>query len=107
MLNDFISFLIGVYYRIREHATSNKLISTKFVNDFYSLTFIGKFAAVSEIFDVVAPFNVTVIPNNRLFRYLMPKFAGRSINNNMKVIICNYFFLRTIYLSFYLNLYHN
>ena len=52
--------------------------------------------AVAAVLDNVAPFNITTIPNNAIFRYFFPSLAGRSISNGVRVI--------TIFYIYFINL---
>lgn len=63
-------------------------MSSKFINDFYAISFLGRNAAVSTILDSSAPFNVIIIPNTRLGRYIFPNHAGKAMSNLVKA----YFF---------------
>ncbi len=80
----FYNFLKVVIRRYAD-ATKTKLLSTKFINDFFELAVIGRNNALAAILDNVAPYNVTVIPNHPIIRRLWPTIAGRSISNSVKV----------------------
>ena len=49
-----------------------KLLSTKYINDFYEISTIGRNIALSTVLDSVAPFNVTIIGNNSITNKLLP-----------------------------------
>jgi hypothetical protein len=66
-------------------SSKSKHISTKFINDFFELSVVGRNNALASVLDTVAPFNVTVIPNHFIVRKLWPSIAGKSISNSVKV----------------------
>jgi hypothetical protein len=80
----------------RINGTIIKKLSTTNINDFYSISSIGRNMAVAAVLDNVAPFNITTIPNNAIFRYFFPSLAGRSISNGVRVI--------TIFYIYFINL---
>lgn len=74
-----------VVFRRYVDYTKTKLLSTKFINDFFELAIVGRNNALAAVLDNVAPYNVTVIPNHYLIRKFWPSIAGRSISNSVKV----------------------
>lgn len=62
-----------MFMRLVQTNNTVKLLSTKFINDFFSVSLIGRNLAISQLLDRVAPYNVTVIPNNMFTRFLIPK----------------------------------
>ncbi|CAD8095982.1 unnamed protein product [Paramecium primaurelia] len=79
-------YLIGV--RVVQNQKTAKLLSSKFINDFYAISFLGRNAALSTLLDSSAPFNVIIIPNTRIGRYIFPHHAGKAMSNLVK----SYFF---------------
>jgi uncharacterized protein YpbB len=71
--------------RLLESSSKAKLLSTKFINDFFTISIIGRNIALATILDDVAPFNVTALQNNIFMRKMFPKFAGRSMSNSVRV----------------------
>lgn len=59
-------------------------MSSKFINDFYSISFLGRNSAIVTILDSAAPFNVIIIPNTTLGRYIFPNHAGKAMSNLVK-----------------------
>ncbi|CAD8121707.1 unnamed protein product [Paramecium sonneborni] len=82
----YFLYLIGV--RVVQTQKTAKLLSSKFINDFYAISFLGRNAALSALLDTTAPFNVIIIPNTRIGRYLFPHHAGKAMSNLVK----SYFF---------------
>jgi hypothetical protein len=64
-----MSFIIN---RLLESSSKAKLLSTKFINDFFTISIIGRNIALATILDNVAPFNVTVLQNNIFMRKMFP-----------------------------------
>ena len=81
-LYGLIKFIIVQCFTSNEKA---KLLSTKYINDFFSVGIVGRNVAITNLLDRVAPFNVTVIPNNWILRKIFPQLAGKSIGNSVKV----------------------
>ncbi|KAL4477351.1 hypothetical protein ABPG72_002345 [Tetrahymena utriculariae] len=62
---------------------SSRLYTTSSLNKFYEITTLLECAALSSLLDFVAPFNVWIVPNNCMTRYLLPNLAGKSISNKI------------------------
>lgn len=77
----FLQYLNLLYNRMTETTKTAKILQTKFINDFFAISMAGRNVALTTLLDQVAPFNVSVIPNNFITRYLIPDQAGKSINN--------------------------
>jgi hypothetical protein len=80
---DLSRFILMQCFQSRSTA---KLLSTKFINDFFNISIIGRNMALTSLLDDVAPYNVTVIRNNPITRIFLPNIAGRSISNSVKVM---------------------
>jgi electron transfer flavoprotein alpha subunit len=52
------------------------------------MSFLGRNSALTTLLDSTAPFNVIIIPNTTLGRYIFPHHAGRAMSNLVK----SYFF---------------
>jgi hypothetical protein len=87
-LYDLMKFILTQCFQSKSTA---KLLSTKFINDFFVISIIGRNMALSSLLDDVAPYNVTVIPNNSITRILMPNIAGRAISSSVKVVDLFYY----------------
>ncbi|CAD8178052.1 unnamed protein product [Paramecium octaurelia] len=86
-----INFIYFLYLITKGLFQSNKQIqqlSSQFINEFYSIGFLGRNSALSNLLDSIAPYNVSVIPNNKLTRAILPNQAGKSMSNLVK----GYFF---------------
>ena len=53
------------------------------INKFYETAVILEFIALSDVLDVVAPYNVVPIPNNWFTRKFMGTNAGKSVPRKM------------------------
>lgn len=80
-LTSFLNFVSLVASKLRRKAFRTKLLSTSNINDFCEISAAGKNSFLADILYDVAPFNVSVIPNNFLTRFFFPNQAGKSINN--------------------------
>ncbi|CAK60705.1 unnamed protein product (macronuclear) [Paramecium tetraurelia] len=83
-----LQFFYLISVRVVQNQKTAKLLSSKFINDFYAISFLGRNAALSTLLDSSAPFNVIIIPNTRIGRYFLPHHAGKAMSNLVK----SYFF---------------
>ncbi|CAD8043825.1 unnamed protein product [Paramecium primaurelia] len=87
-----IGFFIQIFRTIFNRNIQIKQLSTQYINDFYRISLAGKNQAIALILDQVAPFNVDIIPNNFIMRFLMPNQAGKAINSSIKGYLIQFLF---------------
>ncbi|CAD8043815.1 unnamed protein product [Paramecium primaurelia] len=85
----FIEILIRRIQRIK---LQTKYLSTQTINDFFDLCTVGRNAALAQILDTVAPYNVSVFPNKWFIRKLIPNVAGKSLNKSIKNYLIKFIF---------------
>ncbi|CAD8110606.1 unnamed protein product [Paramecium sonneborni] len=88
----FLYFIYLILIRIFKHSSQTQQLSSQFINDFYTIGFQGRNAALSNLLDSIAPYNVSVIPNNKFTRALVPNQAGKSMSNLVKGYFVQFIF---------------
>ncbi|CAD8051822.1 unnamed protein product [Paramecium sonneborni] len=87
-----IYFIEVLIRRIQRIKLQTKYLSTQTINDFFDLCTVGRNAALAQILDNVAPYNVSVFPNRWIIRKLIPNAAGKSLNKSIKNYLIKFIF---------------
>ncbi|EAR92477.2 transmembrane protein, putative (macronuclear) [Tetrahymena thermophila SB210] len=81
LLVNIFKLLIYIYVAIVKD--KRRVLNTHEINSFCEVSNLVEFEAVNNILDTVAPYNISFVPNNFLFRFLFPTAAGQSISNRL------------------------
>ncbi|CAD8091818.1 unnamed protein product [Paramecium primaurelia] len=88
----FLYFIYLIFKRITKQNRQTQQLSSQYINDFYTIGFQGRNAALSNLLDSIAPYNVSVIPNNKFTRTIVPNQAGKSMSNLVKGYFLQFIF---------------
>ncbi|KAL4473615.1 hypothetical protein ABPG74_022479 [Tetrahymena malaccensis] len=81
LLVNIFKLLIYIYVAIFKDR--RRVLNTHEINSFCEVSNLVEFEAVNNILDTVAPYNISFVPNNFLFRFFFPTAAGQSISNRL------------------------
>lgn len=79
-----LSTLFSLFKIIRSRRNrSPRLYTTDSLIIFYKVAHVLECLALGDIIDFVSPFNVWMIPNNAITRYLLPNLAGKALSGKI------------------------
>ncbi|KAL4503936.1 hypothetical protein ABPG72_022566 [Tetrahymena utriculariae] len=81
LLVNIFKLMIYIYTAIVKD--KRRVLNTHEINSFCEVSNLVEFEAVNNILDTVAPYNISFVPNNFLFRFFFPTAAGQSISNRL------------------------